>query len=380
MTPLFDSFFMAGFECSTHRRHDGRRLDLIAATGHDRLAAADYALVAAHGMRAARDGLRWHLIETSPGRYDWSSFLPMLDAACEAGVPVVWDLCHYGWPDDIDIWRPAFVERFAAFARAAAEVVRDQSDEVPWWCPVNEISYWAWAGGDAGLFNPLAQARGFELKHQLVRAAIAGIDAVRSVDPRARILNVDPLIRVASPPGATPEQALAAAGHHEAQYQGWDMLAGNLWPGLGGSPDYLDVIGINYYPDNQWYFGAETLPPSHPEHRPLRHLLAEVHRRYGRPLLLAETGAEGPMRAPWLDLVCAEVMAAIDAGTPVGGICLYPVFDYPGWVDERHCATGCWSHADADGRRPPHEPMLFALARQVDAFAARSPSRARLPA
>ena len=45
------------------------RLDLIAGTGHDRLAAADYRQLARHGIRAARDGLRWHLIEASPGRY-----------------------------------------------------------------------------------------------------------------------------------------------------------------------------------------------------------------------------------------------------------------------------------------------------------------------
>jgi hypothetical protein len=40
---LFKSFFLGGFECSNHRRSDGRRLDLIAATGHDRWAAHDYA-------------------------------------------------------------------------------------------------------------------------------------------------------------------------------------------------------------------------------------------------------------------------------------------------------------------------------------------------
>jgi hypothetical protein len=58
----FGSFFLGGFECSSHQRSDGRRLDLLASTGHDRHAAQDYALLAQHGIRAARDGLRWHLI------------------------------------------------------------------------------------------------------------------------------------------------------------------------------------------------------------------------------------------------------------------------------------------------------------------------------
>ncbi len=63
----FQSFFMAGFECSSHRRADGRRLDLLASTGHDRWAAEDYGAVAAHGLRTVRDGVRWHRVEAQAG-------------------------------------------------------------------------------------------------------------------------------------------------------------------------------------------------------------------------------------------------------------------------------------------------------------------------
>jgi hypothetical protein len=72
---LFASFLIGGFECSTHRHQHGRRLDLIAATGHDTNAESDYRMLAEHGIRTVRDGLRWHLIEEAPGHYDWSSFL-----------------------------------------------------------------------------------------------------------------------------------------------------------------------------------------------------------------------------------------------------------------------------------------------------------------
>ncbi len=37
---LFSSFLMGGFEGSSHRRADGRQLDLIAATRHDERAPA----------------------------------------------------------------------------------------------------------------------------------------------------------------------------------------------------------------------------------------------------------------------------------------------------------------------------------------------------
>src|SRR5205823_6568889 len=109
---LFQSFFLGGFECSTHRTQSGRRLDLIASTAHDRHAHADYLRLREQGIRAAREGLRWHLIEVAPGRYDFASALPLLRAARDTGTQVIWDLCHYGWPDDLDVLSPAFVRRF----------------------------------------------------------------------------------------------------------------------------------------------------------------------------------------------------------------------------------------------------------------------------
>ncbi|MDQ2104878.1 beta-glucosidase [Azospirillum isscasi] len=359
---LFDGFFLGGFECSTHRRHDGRRLDLIAATGHDRLAAQDYRRMAAHGIRTVRDGVRWHRIETTPGRYDWSSLLPMVRAAREAGVGAVWDLCHYGWPDGIDIWRPAFVERFARFAGAAAALLRDEGVEAPAYCPVNEISFWAWAGGDMKRFNPMAERRGFELKHQLVRASIAAIDAIRAADPRARIVQVDPVIHVLPRPDRKGDAGAAEAARL-AQYEAWDMIGGHAWPGLGGKPEYLDVIGVNYYSDNQWFLKGGTIGRDDPRYRPFADILAEVHQRYGRPVLVAETGAEGNARASWLDYVTEETVTALRAGVPVEGICLYPILDYPGWTNERHCETGLYGLCGEDGGRRLHQPLADALAR-----------------
>ncbi|MEE1611366.1 hypothetical protein [Microvirga sp. CF3016] len=139
----FGSFFLGGFECSSHWRSDGRRLDLLASTQHDRLAAMDYELLARHGIRAVRDGLRRHLIEKRPGYYDWSSFPPMLRTSEAVGKRVIWDLCHYGYPDDLDIWSTAFIDRFARFASAAAQLIKEKSRHVPVYCPVNEMSFWA---------------------------------------------------------------------------------------------------------------------------------------------------------------------------------------------------------------------------------------------
>jgi hypothetical protein len=357
----FASFFLGGFECSTHRRRDGWRLDLLAGTRHDRLALADYQALRQHGIAAARDGLRWHLIETRPGRYDWSSALPMLQAAETAGMQVVWDLCHYGWPDDIDIWSPDFVARFAAFAAAAATLVRQETTRGRLYCLVNEISFWAWAGGETGRINPRAERRGAALKRQLVRAAIAATRAVRAVDPQARFITAEPLIHVEA---GSDGVAAAAETYRQAQFEALDLLTGRIEPELGGVPELLDLVGLNYYPDNQWYHGGPPIPLGHHAYRPLSAMLAEAQQRYGRPVLLAETGAEGSARAAWLHYVCGEVETAREAGVPVEGICLYPVLDYPGWDNGRICQTGLLSMADLGGRRRPHPPLARELRRQ----------------
>jgi len=196
----------------------GQRLDLLASTKHDRFALQDYTRLQKVGMRTARDGVRWHVIEKSPFRYDFSSVVPMLRAARETQTQVIWDLFHYGWPDGLNIWSAAFVERFARFARATAAVLLEETGGPIYVTPVNEISFVSWGGGDAGFLNPFAKGRGPELKAQLVRAAIAAIEAVHEVDAGARICHAEPIIHIAVDPDYL-EEAAAAEGYRQSQLQ-----------------------------------------------------------------------------------------------------------------------------------------------------------------
>ncbi len=362
---MFQSFFVGGFECSSHRRHDGVRLDLLAATRHDAFVERDYASLARHGIRTVRDGIRWHLVEGTPGRFDWSSVLPMLRAAQCCNTQVVWDLCHYGVPDDVDVWTSAFVDRLARFAAAFAHLIADETDQLFACCPVNEMSYWAWAGGDTGRIGPCSEGRGMELKRQLVRGTIASIEAIRNINPGARFITAEPLIHVDA--GALPsDEASAASNYHNSQFEATDMLTGRLAPELGGHMRYLDLVGLNYYPANQWYWGGSTIPLGHHAYVPLSTLLTSAHARYGRPLFLAETGAEGSARGAWLHYVCDEVRRARHSGVPVEGVCLYPVVDYPGWENGRHCAVGLLSQADERGLRSACSITASELARQQE--------------
>lgn len=367
MTALLPSFFIAGFEASTMRRADGRRNDLVAATAHEELAAADYARLRSVGILVAREGAAWHRIQPRPGSFDPSSALGRLRAAKAAGIQLIWDLCHFGWPDDVDPFREDFPERLATFAGAFARLVRDESDGVPWYVPVNEPSFVAWAGGDVGYLNPFARARGDELKLQLVRAALAASAAVREVDPRARICHVDPAIHIVPAPD-DPESEARVARHNEAQFEAWDRLGGRLEDDLGGSDAELDVIGVNFYDRNEWVDGGPVLRPGQPGHRPLRDLLADIHQRYRRPIIVAETGTEGEARVPWLRSVCEEVAAARGAGVQVEGICVYPVLDHPGWDDDRHVQVGLWGYPEPDGHRPEYAPLVDEVRAQAARF------------
>jgi beta-glucosidase/6-phospho-beta-glucosidase/beta-galactosidase len=360
---LFESFFMAGFDCSSHRRRtDGARLDLTRATDHDRLADWDYRRCAELGMGTIRDGLRWHLIETAPGVYDWSSWLPMLKAAREAGVGVVWDMYHYGSPDYLDVRGPAFIDAYARFAAEAVRIHREETGEAAKVCPINEISFITWAV-DTDYFLPADAEKGGWFKRHLVRAAAAGVDAMRAVDPGCRFVWADPLIHIAPRDSSKAERARAETAR-QGQFEAYDMLLGRRAPELGGRPDLVDMVGLNFYPHNQWYFTGSTIPMGHHGYRPLADMLVEAAERFGKPIFISETGSEGSGRASWLHYVCAEVREAMARGCDINGVCLYPVTAYPGWDNSRHAETGLFSAPVASGERHLFPPLAEELERQ----------------
>ena len=357
MAFAFDSFLQAGFECSSHRRKDGVRLDLIRATGHDKHVLRDYRQCAELGFRTIRDGLRWHLIEKAPGQYDWSSWLPMLEAAELAGVQVIWDLFHYGSPDHVDQAADDFPRRFTDFAVAALELQQSTSSRPPLVCPLNEINFLSWAVDD-GYFPRVGPPKQGWFKDQLVRTAISAARAIRERWPRATIVWAEPLIHIA-PHDRRRRTVEGAKRNLQGMYEAYDWILGRARPELGGDSSLADVIGWNFYPHNQWYWKGPTVPMGHHEYRPLADLLVEMADRYEKPLFLSETGAEGTGKPSWLHYVCNEVRDALARGADIRGICWYPITAYPGWDNSRHAETGLLSTVVADGSRHV-DPRLLA--------------------
>jgi hypothetical protein len=358
----FASFFLAGFECSSHRRRDGVRLDLLRATGHDKHVVGDYRQCRQLGFQTLRDGLRWHLIEKVPGKYDWSSWLPALEAAEGLGMQVIWDLFHYGSPDHVDQAGGDFPERFTEFALAALEVHRSVTARPPVVCPLNEINFLSWAVDD-GYFPRVGPGETGWFKRQLVRTAITAARAIKQNWPEATLVWAEPLINIA-PHDRRRRTVRAAEQNLQGMYEAYDWILGLAEPDLGGDPSLADVIGLNFYPHNQWYFQGPTIPMGHHEYRPLADMLVEFSSRYGKPVLIAETGAEGSARPAWLHYVCDETRDAQRRGARVEGICLYPITTYPGWDNSRHAETGLLSTITSDGSRHVYEPLYEELQRQ----------------
>ena len=353
--PPFASFWQAGYEGADHVNHGGRALDMNLVNGHQDRARADYALLSQFGVRTVRESIGWRLAERD-GVFDFSILDERLRAAQEFGLQICWTFCHYGWPPEIDVYGEQFVPRFARFCRAAAEYLAPYAGAAPVYSPVNEISFTSW-GLSVHMFhckNMYDERAAVEGKRQLIRASIAGCDAIRQVTPGARFLQCDPLIHVIAPEGH-PDWAAQAAGWRESQFDAWDMLCGRREPELGGAPRYLDIIGGNYYHTNQWESGTNLRLWWHladARRRPLHHMLIELKERYDRPLLLAETSHVGSGRGIWIREMATEAALAMQNGVDFLGICLYPAIDRPDWEHEHHWHhSGLWD-LDRDGADP----------------------------
>lgn len=361
----YASFWQAGFEGADHINGSATPLCMNSSTGHLDRAEDDYARMRVLGLRVARESAGWRRIARGP-RFDFESVLARQAAANRQGVQLLWTCFHYGLPDGLDIFSERFIHEFADYTHAMAAALRPLHPTAwaPVYTPINEISFLTWAVCETGLLHPHRGDRacdGAALKRHLVRAALAANEAIHAADPRARILAIDPLIHVAAD---SAQDADEAAFQHEAQFEAWDMLAGRREPSLGGSERALDLIGVNYYPHNQWLARSrDVLAHDDPRRRPFSALLAQVHARYRRPLVVSETSHVDEMRGPWLTQVAQEVADAIDLGADVQGVCLYPALDRPDWEqpDDWH-RSGLWRVEPSDPSRTLEHHYAAALA------------------
>lgn len=366
----FHSFWMAGYECTDKLNCFGDRVDFLTVTGHLDKMEEDYQNLSFLQIKTVREGIRWSKVEYAPYKYNWTDVEKMIHTGKENGIQQVWDLCHFGFPDDLTPLHPMFARRFAAMCRAFVQFYRSIDPEgTIIVTPINEVSFLSWLGGDVCGTSPYCKSQGWEVKYKLMKAYIEGITALKEVDASVRIMPTEPLVNMVPPVGATADQIEEARQMHEQQYQVYDMLCGKACPELGGRPEYLDILGCNFYYNNQWIAGLGQFLEwrnldKDPRWRPLSSLMEELYLRYKRPVVLSETSHPHEDRPVWMEYVANECCRLLQKNIPLWGLCWYPILDRPDWdhLYPWHHA-GIWDvdRSNENLERILHEPTATAF-------------------
>jgi beta-glucosidase/6-phospho-beta-glucosidase/beta-galactosidase len=342
----FKTFWMAGFECSDQLNASGDRVDLLEMSGHLDLIREDYSRVSSLGIKTVREGIRWSVVEHRPYHYNFNFVLDMMHAAEEQDVQQIWDICHFGYPDDLSPFHPHFTSRLVSLCKAfVVFCLENNPGKLVLVTPINEVSFISWLGGVAGATVPYCTKNGWEVKYALMKAYIAAAKAMKEISGLVRIVTTEPLVNMV--PGLNPseEDLIAAATENEQQFQSVDMLCGRICPELGGSDNLVDVLGFNFYYNNQWIVGQfEFLgwndPVPDPRWKPLADLLQAAYLRYHKPIIISETSHPKEDRPLWIQMVSIQCANLIDRGVPLLGACLYPVIDRPDWDN-----PNIWHHS-----------------------------------
>ena len=259
---IFPTFFLSGFECSTFIWKDQGRRDLVAETQHREHVEEDYAFLRSLGIAVAREGIPWPFVDRG-GAYDFSGLDPFIAAMNRHQILPIWDLCHYGYPDDADPFAPDFAERFAAYARAAAEYVTPRIRGPHFFTPINEITFFAFMGGEWGWTAPFGKTD--EQRREAAPVPCAGPISRRSKRSARSIRRRAWSTSIRSSSSSRPKTGRTCRTRRTARpiedtllRLGRDRRARH--PELGGSPEVLDIVGVNCYSFGQMEY-RETRPP-----------------------------------------------------------------------------------------------------------------------
>jgi len=354
----FQSFWMGGFECSDQINCYGNRVDLLTETDHINQLQTDYKMLKRMGISTVREGIRWTSVEMQPYSYNFDTVKFMMDTGRQQGIQQIWDLCHFGFPDDLSPLHPQFTARFVDLCKAFATFfVQNYGKEKLIITPINEVSFISWLGGDAAGTVPFCKNEGWNVKYKMMQAYIEGIRCLKAINPNFKILTTEPLVSMVPRLDANEDEVLRAKTSHENQFQVLEILIGNSCPELGGKPEYIDIIGLNFYYNNQWVHNSiegNFLPWANenkdPRWRPLSSLIEEVYQRYSYPIILAETSHSGEDRPHWINFIAKQCKVVLEKNIPFWGICLYPIIDRPDWdhLNDWH-HSGLWDHEPEQG-------------------------------
>ncbi|HYE99381.1 MAG TPA: family 1 glycosylhydrolase [Planctomycetota bacterium] len=396
-----DPQIWAGLECTVNRVGD-RYFDQCARNGFRRRL-DDLDRFAALGIRALRCPFLWEtLAPHGPDRADWAFADRVLDRLSRLGLRPIAGLVHHGsGPPQTSLLDDGFAAGLAAYAGAFAR-------RYPWvtdYTPVNEPLTTARFSGLYGLWYPHRRDDPAFVKALLVqvRATVLAMQAVRAVNPHARLVQTEDMGRTWS----TPLLRDQADFENARRWLSFDLLCGRVGPdhplygyltahGLteedraffaeNAAPP--DVVGLNYYltsdrvlderlahyPERYHggngrirYADAEAvrvLPGGIAGHRAL---LAEAWARYGRPVAITEVhvGSTREEQLRWLREAWEAGRAARAEGVDVRAITVWSLLGAYDWNSLVTQENGFYESGvfDLRGTSVPRPTALAAMTR-----------------
>ena len=391
----------AGIECTVNRVRDGY-VDQVELTGHAGRG-DDLDRFASLGVAALRYPILWE--RTAPdglARADWSWADERLGRLRELAIRPIVGLVHHGsGPRSTSLLDPGFPDRLAEYAHAVAE-------RFPWvedWTPVNEPLTTARFSALYGHWYPHVRD-GAALVRALVvqcRAIVLATEAVRAVNPQARLVVTEDLGKTYS----TPALAYQAEYENERRFASFDLLTGMIdeesvfwrWALADAGFDagelawfrerraQPDVLGVNHYlTSERWlderldryppashggngrerYADVEALRVPGEGYADAAARLLEVWRRYGLPVAITEAhnGSTREEQLRWLDDAWRGALAARTEGADVRAVTVWALLGAVGWDRLVTRRGGKYEPGAFDVRsREPRPTALASMAR-----------------
>lgn len=390
-----------GLECTVNRVQDRYHCQL-ASSGHAGRP-EDIDRFAALGIRALRYPALWeHLADAGPDDPRWQQLDARLAALRSHGIAPILGLVHHGsGPPHTSLVDEQFAPGLAAHA---ARVAR----RYPWvrdYTPVNEPLTTARISTLYGAWYPHERSdRAFvrALLNQC-RATVLAMQAVRAVNPAARLVQTDDLGRT----WGTPAMADIVDFYNHRRWLGWDLLCGRVdtthpmrgyleahgasaqeLDGFVQAPCPPDVIGVNYYITGERWLDEriERFPAAYHGGTPERPwadieitralvqpvpgigpLLQEAWDRYRLPLAVTEVhiDANREDQLRWLCAAWQAAEAARERGATVEAVTVWALlgtYDWNSLVTERR---GYYEPGAYDLRCTPPRPTALAALMQA---------------
>lgn len=332
-------------------------LDEHALTDHDRRWREDLTAARDLGATAIRYGASWPLAHPAPGRFDWAALDKRLEYAAGLGLTVIADLVHYGTPTWLEraFADPGYVEAVTAFAGAFAERYRGLVEHIT---PLNEPVTTASFSGLRGVWPPATIGwDGWTAVTLNIAEGIAQSSAaIKAANPGATLIHVEAASLYSAD---TPTQDDEAAQLSHLGFLPTDLITGRVNSGhllhdwlirhgadgrrlekLHASPAFIDLLGVNYYPDLTPR-RITLAPDGRSEPVQLAHNLwttgleasVRAFARYGLPVMISETSIEGDdqLRSSWLRDSVRAVLSLIADGIDIRAYTWWPFFDFVDW-------------------------------------------------